>query len=246
MVNSTGGYLDNAIKYHIQSIKPRRVETSTFDSVCSAVENVNLDNEYNDEQAQEDLRFLKGVVVNDHNMNEITLKLAKTAEYRTKLLEKKEIDLRNEFPYFFTHPRLVRMFYQLLNFLHSLQYSLNIHNCHFFIFLIMQIDLDFGNHFPKVDTLAIKSYWETGSKKLKLIFERFYPTTAFSTQWPLEVDVFLIFIRLFPAKKPSEVFTKAIEKLITFRTVCPIVFTNGIMNNHFKDAFSLHPGQCCG
>lgn len=109
MVNSTGGYLDNAIKYHIQSIKPRRVESSTLDAVCSAVGECNLDNKYSDEQAQEDLRFLKGAVVNDHNMNEITLKLVRTAEYRTKLLEKKEIDLRNEFPYFFTHPRLVRM-----------------------------------------------------------------------------------------------------------------------------------------
>lgn len=106
MVSPTGGYLDNAIKYYNQS-RPRRAGHSGLDELCNTIETINLNNEYNDDQAQEDLRLLKGIVVNDQNMDEIKLKLAKTADYRAKILKIKEIDLRVEFPYFFTHPRLV-------------------------------------------------------------------------------------------------------------------------------------------
>lgn len=88
-------------------------------------------------------------------------------------------------------------------------------------FLILQIGFDFETRFPEVNTLAFKDYWESGSEKLDSIFQRFYPAISFSTQWPKEIERLFIFLRLFPAKNKStsEVFSKAIEKFITFKTV---------------------------
>lgn len=108
LVNPTGGYLDNAIKYHNRILKTHSIETDDIaEAVCDTIANLTLENAYTEEQAVEDLRILKGTVVNAQNMNEIKLKLTKTTEYRKKMMTNKETDLRVEFPYFFTHPHLV-------------------------------------------------------------------------------------------------------------------------------------------
>lgn len=69
--------------------------------------------------------------------------------------------------------------------------------------------------------MALKSFCESRSEKLKSILQRFYPTIVFSTPWPPHIEFFLILLRLFPTKNKalSEVFVKAIEKLIIFKTV---------------------------
>lgn len=106
-------------------------------------------------------------------------------------------------------------------------------------FFILQIGFDFDTRFPEVNTLAFKDYWESGSEKLESIFQRFYPAMTFHTQWPKEIERFAIFLRLFPAKNKStsEVFPKAIEKLITFKTVYLIAHCD--ISNFEKWQFNL-------
>lgn len=64
------------------------------------------------------IQSLKGVVVNEQSIGFIKTKLAETTEYRLKMLQNKEIDLRTEFPYFYTNPELVLLF----KFIHSFQF----------------------------------------------------------------------------------------------------------------------------
>lgn len=85
----------------------------------------------------------------------------------------------------------------------------------------MQIQFDLKNQFQDLNETTATSFWQSNSESVKSIFERFYPTLLFSTPWSTEIDIFLIFIRLFPLKNKAaaEVFNKAVEILITFRTV---------------------------
>lgn len=50
---------------------------------------------------------MKSIVVNDRNIDLIKSKLVLTVEYRTQLLKDKEVNLKEEFPYFFVSPCLV-------------------------------------------------------------------------------------------------------------------------------------------
>lgn len=53
------------------------------------------------------IQSLKSVVVNEQSIGFIKTKLAETTEYRLKMLQNKDVDLRVEFPYFYTNPELV-------------------------------------------------------------------------------------------------------------------------------------------
>lgn len=68
-------------------------------------ENNNIENVESDVQSA--VNYLKKVVVNDENFPEIKKKLEETLDYRLKMLEAFEVDLRTEFPYLFTHSALV-------------------------------------------------------------------------------------------------------------------------------------------
>lgn len=55
---------------------------------------------------------------------------------------------------------------------------------------------------------------------LKVVFQRFFTTCAFCTDWSQDIEIFLILLRMFPAKnKSADVFTEAIKKFIIFRMV---------------------------
>lgn len=103
-MNPTGGYLDNALKAYNYTTKSRQPQN---ENVADDFRAIQIDDGYSDDQAENDLLFLKSIVVNDRNMEEIKLKLTKTASYRKKLLNKNELNLRVNFPYFYMHPQLV-------------------------------------------------------------------------------------------------------------------------------------------
>lgn len=57
---------------------------------------------------KEDVDLLLSIVVNDANMPIIHEKLRKTLYYRRKLFDDINTNLVERFPYFFTHPQLVK------------------------------------------------------------------------------------------------------------------------------------------
>lgn len=59
------------------------------------------------ERQKQDIEVLKATIVNESNLPEIQTKLKSTLAYRQKLLENRELDLKEFFPYFFTDPELV-------------------------------------------------------------------------------------------------------------------------------------------
>lgn len=59
------------------------------------------------EREKTDVELLKITVVNDSNLPYIKAKLQSTLSYRFRSMEKQELDLKENFPYFFTHPTLV-------------------------------------------------------------------------------------------------------------------------------------------
>lgn len=60
-----------------------------------------------DEIAADEVRFLKSLPVIEENMDIYIQKLNLTRNYRQKMLLDKEINLKEQFPYFFTHPQMV-------------------------------------------------------------------------------------------------------------------------------------------
>lgn len=57
---------------------------------------------------RDEFMLLRSTIVTDDTMNLIKDKLRMTAEYRLQLLEDQNLDLLENFPYFFTNPELVR------------------------------------------------------------------------------------------------------------------------------------------
>lgn len=63
---------------------------------------------YNEEDANADLTILKRTVINQAtDMEMIKEKLNATRKYRLNLMENNETDIREQFPFFFSHPSLV-------------------------------------------------------------------------------------------------------------------------------------------
>lgn len=69
-----------------------------------------LNDDCNDEAAAADILYLKSLPINDSNLEIFTQKLNSTREYRQKMLLDKSINLKEQFPYFFVKPELVRLF----------------------------------------------------------------------------------------------------------------------------------------
>lgn len=84
--------------------------TSILNEICidgNGIENKIPSLEDTEELARIDIEYLKSITVNKGNIEIIKDKLISSAENRMKMLEDQQIDLRVEFPYFFTDPDLV-------------------------------------------------------------------------------------------------------------------------------------------
>lgn len=61
-----------------------------------------------------DIDLLKSLIVGDENLEVFRQKLNATREYRAQMMTKKETEIKEHFPYFFTHPmKLVCKFFQI-------------------------------------------------------------------------------------------------------------------------------------
>lgn len=54
--------------------------------------------------AQRDVDFLKSLIFSHENLAVFRQKLNATREYRAIMMTKKETEIKEHFPYFFTHP----------------------------------------------------------------------------------------------------------------------------------------------
>lgn len=61
----------------------------------------------------EDMEFLKHAIIEQANFKSIIEKLNSTRNLRRQMLLAKETDLRENFPFFFSHPKLVSCKYKL-------------------------------------------------------------------------------------------------------------------------------------
>lgn len=97
----------NRLKYLASRQKMQKaMEAMTVDD--GAVDSGNERDLYTEGDAAADLNILKRTVINDaKDMDMIKSKLNATRKYRLDLMKIDEIDIRQEFPFFFAHPCLV-------------------------------------------------------------------------------------------------------------------------------------------
>lgn len=69
-----------------------------------------LESDQSDQNITEDLEYLKSAIVNADNMDTIRKKLKSTERYRMEMVRDLNVDLLENFPFFFTHPETVILF----------------------------------------------------------------------------------------------------------------------------------------
>lgn len=92
---SNSGWL-NARYYHVRATKRKQEEAER------SISSLNTTTDKGD--PQEDVNFLKTLIVIPENLELFKDKLNATRTYRTKMMEKDEVEFKEHFPYFFTHP----------------------------------------------------------------------------------------------------------------------------------------------
>lgn len=90
----------------------------------------------------------------------------------------------------------------------------------------MQILLDFADAFKDVNTNILVDSWPTIRNDLKQILQQQYKSEAFHTEWPEEINDFLILLKLLPLKNvgknvlaSKDTFVNSVKKLIKFYDV---------------------------
>lgn len=158
---------------------------------------------------------MKSIVVNEENMASLVEKLKVTRKFRRSLLKKPEVQLKEYFPYFFTHPDLV-----------SIRRDINYPLFKYFSVHGTQILRDFAEQFDMIDCSVLISKWIDIKGELNRVLETQYSSDVYTTEWAEEVDDTLILLKLFPLKKVGknpmasrETFFDARKKLIKFYDV---------------------------
>lgn len=108
MNGSNSGWL-NVRYYYIRQLKRKQERDEMLNGSGGAESVFQIpDDNYN---AKDDVEQLKSLIVCSRNWDIIREKLNRTREYRAQMLKRKETELKEHFPYFFTHPlELVRLF----------------------------------------------------------------------------------------------------------------------------------------
>lgn len=89
---------------HIKECK-KNVERNARDKKTAEIPPVQFD----DETAKAELEELRRMMIKDCNIAEAVKKLNITRHFRKGLMENKETDVRQKFPFFLTNPKLVRI-----------------------------------------------------------------------------------------------------------------------------------------
>lgn len=167
--------------------------------------------------ADDDLLFLKSAVIAQTDLDVVKRKLNTTRSLRADMMQNKNIDLREHFPFFFSHPFLVSwIFYYSSKELYSTSFSINpfTNNCNF------QMLYDFEQKYKLVESNALKIAWPVYSEHLRRKFaaqEKYNIKTA----WTENIENFLLLLKILPSKPKSGSlnFFKITEKLIVFSVV---------------------------
>lgn len=94
------------LKHRRRANKRNLIEDQSEDSV----DNKEANEEYNDNMAKSDTDLLKTLLVKDcsgEDLTKIHNLLTKTLKYRRELSKSEDVNLLQEFPYYFTRPDLV-------------------------------------------------------------------------------------------------------------------------------------------
>lgn len=113
LINGTNGGWLNAWYYYIRQMKRKQVHSELVRANGAVDSTLQLSNDNYD--PDDDVQLLKSLVVNLENLNTIKQLLNKTREYRVIMLKKKETEIKEHFPYFFSHP-LEMVGFHLFNF----------------------------------------------------------------------------------------------------------------------------------
>lgn len=110
-MSSDGGWLNSRIK-NVRDAQSKIKQKQMVEVNESSSENVGSANQekLDNSEAKSVIATLKSIAVGPETIAEIMQKLEITREYRKDLLlSNMELNLKQEFPYFFTHPDLVRL-----------------------------------------------------------------------------------------------------------------------------------------
>lgn len=98
LVNGVNGGWLNTRLYYIRTMKRKQEQAEALDSQLDRSVNENLTN------SEDDVNFLKGLVVCPGNMDVFKEKLNSSRKFRAEMMKKPETEIKEYFPYFFTHP----------------------------------------------------------------------------------------------------------------------------------------------
>lgn len=110
-MSSDGGWLNARIK-NLRDAQNKIKQKQVVEVNESSSENVGSANQkqLDNNEAKSVIASLKSIAVSPETIAEVMQKLEITREYRQNvLLSNMELNLKQEFPYFFTHPDLVRL-----------------------------------------------------------------------------------------------------------------------------------------
>lgn len=177
-----------------------------------------------DEQSKLDMDSLKKMIIRNNNTVEAVKILNSTRTYRKKLMIKKEIDIRQEFPFYFANPSLVSFL--------LISYRIIYYN----IFLFCgheQILLDYDEEFKTLGTNGnfIKQWPQYSNAMRKYCNDKF--TCEKHTEWADEIENILLLMKALPGKRGTHKlpFKDMINEVIIFKVVCLTVEIEWFFNN---------------
>lgn len=97
---NTEGFFARRLKY-VQQRRKNNEEPDLNEANHSHPQDEDAQNE------EEDMDYLKRAVISKNNFASVVEKLNATRKLRQQMLLNKETDLREQFPFFFSHPELV-------------------------------------------------------------------------------------------------------------------------------------------
>lgn len=167
--------------------------------------------EPSDVQINDDLKFLKTVVVSEKTTDTIKLKLSSTANHRKEVVKIENLDFLEHFPIFFTNPEFVSIA------LWKSCFSVLNSNC-LNVPIFKQISYDFAVQFSEADANGFMIEWPNKyGPDIKNMLNDCYGTKI-STGWASDIEEILALLKILPAKagkkSPVVPFIKVIDKLI--------------------------------
>lgn len=224
------GWIVARLKYvrDAQNKLNRSIRNTSISSTALNESHMNNCDKTDTETAANDVIFLKSLVMCENNMEVFLEKLNSTREHRAKMLLDKKINLKEAFPYFFTHPQMVaRLIVAILfrKFGVRTNYS-------------FQILKEFELANPEINATAFIDKWTMFGPQLRDILTNHYKVQTFTTDWPKDVEDILVLLKMFPARQVGRnviasdtTFKKSVDQLIHYEPVIHFTFIKYDINS---------------